>query len=70
MRFTYMILILAGLALTAPLQAAPFTAEQEKAIEKLIADYFVANPEKLGDALDNMQAHYRDIEAQRMAQTL
>jgi len=70
MRFTYMILILAGLALPAPLQAAPFSAEQEKAIEKLIADYFVANPEKLGDALDNMQAHYRDIEAQRMAQTL
>ena len=50
MRFTYMILILAGLALPAPLQAAPFTAEQEKAIEKLIADYFVANPEKLGHA--------------------
>ncbi len=70
MRFVSVILMMAGLVFAAPLQAAPFSAEQEKAIEKLIADYFVANPEKLGDALDNMQAHYQEKEQQRMAQTL
>tara|TARA_B110000971_G_scaffold217054_1_gene253165 strand:- start:672 stop:1412 length:741 start_codon:yes stop_codon:yes gene_type:complete len=70
MRFVSVILMMAGLVIAAPLQAAPFSAEQEKAIEKLIADYFVANPEKLGDALDSMQAHYQEKEQQRMAQTL
>ena len=72
-RFTNMILLLGSLLVAASAQAAqaaPFSPEQERAIEKLIADYFIANPEKLGDALDSMQAHYQAQEKQRLAQTM
>lgn len=70
MQFGNVILLVAGLLMLAPAQAAPFSAAQEKAIEKMIADYFIANPEKLGGALDNMQTHYQELEKLRLAQTI
>lgn len=38
---------------------------QKQQIESMIADYFIQNPEALGSALDNMQAHYQRLETER-----
>ena len=46
------------------------TTTQKQQVEKLIADYLLNNPEALGDALDNMQSHYQQLEADRKKQAL
>lgn len=56
--------------LVAPLSAAPLDASQEKAVEKLISDYFIRNPEKLEQALDAYRAHMQLREEQLFEQTL
>lgn len=48
-----------------PAQADALSDTQKQEVEKLIADYFVANPEALGRALDNMQTHYQKLEEER-----
>lgn len=46
------------------------SAAEKSQIEKMIADYFIENPEALGAALDNMQNHYQQKEEQRKKQVL
>lgn len=65
------------LTLLAALLAAPFAATvsaqaqaelspaQKQEIEQMIGAYFVNNPEALGAALENMQAHYQRREEER-----
>lgn len=56
--------------LITPLSAAPLDAAQEEAVEKLIADYFIRNPEKMEQALDAYRAHMQLREEQLFEQTL
>ena len=55
----------------APAQADNALSKAEKSqIEKMIADYFIENPEALGAALENMQSHYQQKEEQRKKQAI
>lgn len=57
-----------ALAQTAPAPAAaPFTDSQRTAIEGIIKEYLIKNPEVLQDAL--AEAEKRQVETQRLAQT-
>ena len=56
---------------TTPVAADKALSAAEKSqIEKIIANYFIENPEALGAALDNMQNHYQQKEEQRKKQVL
>lgn len=46
------------------------TPSEQKNIEKIIEDYLMSHPEKLGQALDNMQDYYRDLSEQQKKETL
>lgn len=49
---------------------AGLSAAEKRQVEKLIADYLMNNPEALGDALENMQSHYQQVEEERKKQAL
>ncbi len=67
MRFVIAILILfSGTYLPATAQ----DAAQEKIIEDVISDYFIRNPEKLGEALNNLQAYYQQQERMKAEKAL
>lgn len=70
----YLILFTAfilSFSLSTPVAADKALSAAEKSqIEKMIADYFMENPEALGAALDNMQNHYQQKEEQRKKQAL
>ena len=61
--------LICALALT-PASAAPLSAAQEKAVDSLIADYFIRNPDKLNEALTAYQDYMRDQEQQRFKNTI
>ena len=57
--------------ISAPAKADGSLSTAEKSqIEKMIADYFIENPEALGAALENMQSHYQQKEEQRKKQRM
>ena len=64
MRILTMIAALFMAALPAQAETG-LNTKQKQEVEKLIADYFIANPEALGGALENMQAHYQKLEEER-----
>lgn len=69
---------LTGLAMAAIMWALPHTPAaaqalsdaQEKAIEQLIADYFIKNPEKMADVLNNLTQYYEAKEKKEFADML
>ena len=63
-------IILGFALLMTPAVAAPLSAEQEKAVEQLIADYFIRNPDKMRDALSAYQAHMQAEEERLFAETM
>ena len=58
-----------SLSIPASAQKALSAAEKSQ-VEKMIAEYFIENPEALGAALDNMQNHYQQKEELRKKQAL
>lgn len=59
-------LLLLPLTLHAPAQAQDnLSSAQQKQVEQLISDYLMKNPEALRSALENMQAHYQQLEMER-----
>lgn len=63
--------LILSFSFSAPASAQKTLSAAEKSqVEKIIADYFMQNPEALGAALDNMQNHYRQLEEDRKKQAL
>ena len=50
--------------------ASPFTAEQKAAIEKIIKDYLLANPEVMMDVQNALEAKMETLQAERLKLTL
>lgn len=50
--------------------AAALSAEDKKLIDKQIEDFFIRNPDKLEQALDNMQAYMEDRATRQRAEAL
>jgi protein-disulfide isomerase len=50
--------------------AGPFTAEQKAAIEKIVKEYFLANPEVFYDIQQALEAKMEKIQAERMKMAL
>ncbi len=58
--FVFFSLAFSGLMVPQSLRAEqPLSTQQKKAIEKIIHDYLIDNPETLANALDNVQAHFQ-----------
>ena len=63
-------LVFALFILLQPAHAAPLSAAQEQAVEQLIADYFIRNPDKMRDALSAYQAHMQREEERLFEKTM
>ena len=50
-------LFAAGLFAAAPAAAQSLSPDQEKAVEQMIGDYFIKNPQKMEAVLDNLQLY-------------
>ncbi|NJO33354.1 MAG: DsbA family protein [Rhodospirillales bacterium] len=53
-----------------PQASSPFTAEQKGAIEKIIKDYLLANPEVMMDVQNALEAKMETLQAERLKLTL
>jgi protein-disulfide isomerase len=51
-------------------QASPFSAEQKAAIEKIIKEYLLANPEVMMDVQNALEAKMETLQAERLKLTL
>ena len=60
----------AGLAVALPAQAAPLTTSERAAIEAVIKDYLLKNPEVLRDALMELERRANAAESGKRAETL
>ena len=58
------------LALSQPAAAQGLSKAQEQAVDKLISDYFIRNPDKLEQALSAYQNYMQEQERLRFEQTL
>jgi protein-disulfide isomerase len=66
----YIRLAQAGTPGSATPQASTFTAEQKAAIEKIIKDYLMANPEVMMDVQNALEAKMETLQAERLKLTL
>ncbi|MDO8534191.1 MAG: DsbA family protein [Xanthobacteraceae bacterium] len=62
--------LIAGLAVAAPLQAAPLSKADREAIEAVIKDYLLQNPEVLRDALMELEKRANAEESGKRAEAL
>lgn len=66
---------LAAISLLLILPSAPYahdmiTPTEQKGIEQIIENYLMSHPDKLGQALDNMQDYYRSLSEKRQQEVL
>lgn len=57
MRLLIALFAAAGLFAAVPAAAQSLSPDQEKAVEKMIGDYFIKNPQKMEAVLDNLQLY-------------